>query len=169
MGHMVDFSPLHPHRQQIETLQKEMLKLNGPCLYQVDAHNIVPVWETSEKQEYAAYTIRNKIMSRLDEFLTEFPPVVMHPVKTTYPCEEMDWNLVRKEQIVDETVGNVAWAEPGTLKGIQMLETFAKSRLKIFNDKRNEPNVNAVSNLSPWTQFFFCQYRGNFFPLRSLT
>ena len=63
-----------------------MEKLNGPCLYQVDAHNVVPVWEASEKQEYGARTIRNKIMTRLNEFLTEFPPIIHHPVYTTYPC-----------------------------------------------------------------------------------
>ena len=64
-----------------------MAKLDGPCLYQVDAHNVIPVWETSDKQEYAARTIRNKIMGKLSEFLTDFPPVVKHPHDTTYPCK----------------------------------------------------------------------------------
>lgn len=64
----------------------------------VDAHNIVPVWVASEKQEvgkfhillgwYAIFhqlisigarTIRKKIHDKLDEFLTEFPPVIIHP------------------------------------------------------------------------------------------
>lgn len=46
---------------------------------QVDAHNIVPCWIASNKQEYAARTIRNKINNKLPEFLTEFPPVIKHP------------------------------------------------------------------------------------------
>lgn len=46
---------------------------------QVDAHNIVPCWITSPKQEYSARTIRGKIHAQLPEFLTEFPPVVRHP------------------------------------------------------------------------------------------
>lgn len=33
---VADFSPLKPHRGQIEALKNEMEKLNGPCLYQVD-------------------------------------------------------------------------------------------------------------------------------------
>ena len=75
------------YRERTEDLKEKMAKLDGPCLYQVDAHNVVPVWETSDKQEYAARTIRNKIMGKLGEFLTEFPPVVKHPVDTTYPCK----------------------------------------------------------------------------------
>ena len=74
-------------RERTEYLKEKMAKLDGPCFYQVDAHNVVPVWETSDKQEYAARTIRNKIMGKLGEFLTEFPPVVKHPVDTTYPCK----------------------------------------------------------------------------------
>lgn len=46
---------------------------------QVDAHNIVPCWLASPKQEYSARTIRGKIHAQLPEFLTEFPPVVRHP------------------------------------------------------------------------------------------
>ena len=147
---VADFSPLKPHRGQIEELKNEMKKLNGPCLYQVDAHNVVPVWVTSEKQEYAARTIRNKIMNRLSEYLTEFPPVIDHPVKTTHPCPKIDWDLYTKSLTVDETVLPTAWAKPGTSNGFLMLESFVKSRLKIYNDKRNDPNVKACSDLSPW-------------------
>ena len=74
-----------------------MAKLDGPCLYQVDAHNVVPVWETSDKQEYAARTIRNKIMGKLGEFLTEFPPVVKHPVDTTYPCKVRQFTTLYRD------------------------------------------------------------------------
>merc|ERR1712241_1253551 len=45
---VADFSPLKPHREQIQKLKEGMTKLNGPCLYQVDAHNVVPVWEASD-------------------------------------------------------------------------------------------------------------------------
>jgi deoxyribodipyrimidine photo-lyase len=41
----------------------------------VDTHNIVPLWETSDKLEYAARTIRPKIHKKLDNFLEEFPEV----------------------------------------------------------------------------------------------
>ena len=150
---VADFSPLKPHSGQIKELKNELKELNGPCLYQVDAHNVVPIWETSEKQEYAARTIRNKIMSRLNEFLTEFPPVVNHPVKSTFVSPNIDWSAYKKSLIVDESVGSVDWAKPGTNSGLEMLESFVESRLKYYNDKRNDPNEKALSNLSPWFHY----------------
>lgn len=54
---------------------------------QVDAHNIVPCWVASPKQEYSARTIRGKIHAQLPEFLTEFPPVVRHPHPPSCPAE----------------------------------------------------------------------------------
>ena len=48
-------------------------------VFQVDAHNIVPCWEASPKQEYGARTIRSKIHNVLNSYLTEFPPVSRHP------------------------------------------------------------------------------------------
>ena len=150
---VTDFSPLRAHRGQVEELKKGMEKLDGPCLYTVDAHNVVPVWEASEKQEYAARTIRNKIMNRLNEFLTDFPPIIEHPVKPTFEAKPIDWEKVKGDQNVDESVGNVTWALPGTSKGYEMLESFVKSRVKIYDEKRNDPNTNAVSNLSPWFHF----------------
>ena len=32
----------------------------------------------------------------------------------------------------------------------RMLKSFVEDRLKIYSDKRNDPNANALSNLSPW-------------------
>ena len=36
--------------------------------HEVDAHNVVPVWEASNKREYGARTIRTKIHKNLQEF-----------------------------------------------------------------------------------------------------
>jgi deoxyribodipyrimidine photo-lyase len=37
--------------------------------HEVDAHNVVPCWEASDKREYGARTIRPKIHRNLPEFL----------------------------------------------------------------------------------------------------
>jgi deoxyribodipyrimidine photo-lyase len=151
---VADFSPLRPHRGQLEALQTGMAKLAGPCLYQVDAHNVVPIWIASEKQEYAARTIRPKIMNKLSEFLTGFPPLIHHPVKPSCSTtDKIDWCLVKKNVQVDESVGNVEWSQPGTRNGYKMLESFVKTRLRLYGDKRNDPNVKALSYLSPWFHY----------------
>ena len=46
--------------------------LNVP-LYQVDAHNIVPVWMESLKREVGARTLRSKINRVFGEYCTHFP------------------------------------------------------------------------------------------------
>jgi len=53
--------------------------INADHALQVDAHNIVPVWEASDKQEYAARTIRSKLNKKLSDYLVEFPLVDKHP------------------------------------------------------------------------------------------
>ena len=50
--------------------------------------------------------------------------------------------MVRKDQKADESVKPVEWAKPGTLQGYEMLASFIKNRIKIFDTKRNDPNVN---------------------------
>ncbi len=37
----------------------------------------------------------------------------------------------------------------------RMLKSFVDTRLKIYAEKRNDPNVNALSNLSPWYNSIF--------------
>ena len=67
--------------------------------------------------------------------------------------QAIDWVLVKKEQKVDESVKSVEWAQPGTVHGYDMLASFVTNRIKIYNTKRNDPNVKALSNLSPWFHF----------------
>lgn len=150
-GLICDFSPLRTHKNWIEDLQKN-LPQNVPFA-QVDAHNVVPCWIASDKLEYAARTIRNKINSKLDEYLTEFPPVISHPIKPEIDLKSTDWDACYKSLQCDQSVKIVKWATPGYLAAIKNLEDFIKNRLKTYDTDRNDPNKNALSNMSPWYHF----------------
>lgn len=153
MGCLVcDFSPLRIHREWVDKI-KSKLPNNLPFV-QIDAHNIVPVLVASDKQEYAARTIRNKINSKLGEFLTEFPPVIKHPYKAEKDLQgaKIDWQAALDSLKVDTSVGEVNWIKPGYRNGIDMIESFITKRLKIY-DKRNDPNIDALSKLSPYFHF----------------
>ena len=52
------YGVLFCHRYHVEWLN-DIEKHTTVALHQVDSHNIVPVWVTSDKQEYAARTIRS--------------------------------------------------------------------------------------------------------------
>ncbi|XP_038820223.1 CPD photolyase [Salvelinus namaycush] len=148
---VTDFSPLRTPLQWVEEVKKG-LPSDIPFI-QVDAHNVVPCWVASDKLEYSARTIRNKITKLLKEFLTEIPLVDKHPHTALRTAKPVDWAEALSSLEVDRTVEEVDWAKSGTAAGIAMLESFIDLRLKNFATQRNNPNSSAVSKLSPWIRF----------------
>ena len=143
-----DFNPLKISR----LWKKEAInKINIP-FFTVDAHNIVPVWEASSKQEYGAYTIRPKIKNLLDEFLDEFPALNKQS-NHDFTVEKVNWNLARNSLKVNFKVKEVDWLIPGEIGAAETLENFFAKKLKDYNEKRNDPNEDVLSNLSPYLHF----------------
>jgi deoxyribodipyrimidine photo-lyase len=66
---ITDFNPLKIIFKWKEEVKN---KIEIP-FYEIDAHNVVPVWEASDKLEFAAYTIRPKIKKLLHDYLDDFP------------------------------------------------------------------------------------------------
>lgn len=150
-GVVCDFSPLRVPKKWVEDVQENLPEDIPFC--QVDAHNVVPVWVTSDKQEYAARTIRNKINKNLNEYLTDFPALIKHPFESSFKAKKVNWKEAFDSLEVDQTVDEVKSIQPGYKKGIEELNSFCEKRLKIFDSKRNDPTVNALSGLSPWFHF----------------
>ena len=120
---VTDMSPLREPRKWVDDAKKKLEK-SGAAFYQVDASNIVPIWEASDKQEYAARTIRPKINRQLDEYLTEFPSVIKHPHKAKDSVKPVNWDRVFDSIDVDESVGPVKAFTPGVKAGMENLENF---------------------------------------------
>jgi deoxyribodipyrimidine photo-lyase len=59
-----DFDPLRIKRAWKDSIASEI----GIPFFEVDAHNIVPCWIASPKQEYAAYTFRPKMVEPFPSF-----------------------------------------------------------------------------------------------------
>lgn len=148
---VTDFSPLREPQQWLKEVKKSLSK--DIPLIQVDSHNIVPCWVASPKLEYSARTIRGKITNLLPEFLTDFPPVEKHAHTATRTAKPVDWEKTLTSLDVDRTVGEPKWAQPGSEAGMAMLESFIDVRLKLFATQRNDPNMAALSQLSPWIRF----------------
>lgn len=155
-----DLSPLRVPQQWVENLKKET-PADVPVI-QVDAHNIVPVWETSDKQEYAARTIRNKINSKLGKYLTDFPPLVRHSIDSPLKgIPKNDWKNCWKRVSIDE-LDDVKWATPGYKGAVEQLEKFCTKRLRDYATKRNDPLLDVQSDLSPWFHFGECHHNNAF-------
>lgn len=104
-GVVCDFSPLRVPMQWVADVKAKLPADIAFC--QVDAHNIVPVWVASDKQEYAARTIRNKINGKLSEYLTEFPAVVKHPYACDTALVKVNWTAAEDSLQVNMDVGEV--------------------------------------------------------------
>jgi deoxyribodipyrimidine photo-lyase len=144
---VVDQNPLRFTRRWRE----HVAELVPVRVTEVDAHNIVPVWEASSKAEFAAYTFRPKVMKRLREFLTEFPPL---PAVTSLPAPKMvDWEGLLSTVETDRSVPAVSWITPGSAAAAEALASFCLDRLDGYDERRNDPTEDAQSNLSPYLHF----------------
>ncbi len=146
---VTDFNPLKISKGWKNQVRS---KITIP-FYEVDAHNIVPVWIASNKQEYAAYTIRPKIHKHLDEYLTDYPKLYKHKHKWPGETAHIDWRKARKTLKVDNSEGEVDWLKPGEHAAVKAMSSFFKKRLPDYYSKRNDPNHEAQSNLSPYLHF----------------
>jgi len=133
--------------------QKKVARSLNVALLQVDAHNVVPCFVASPKQEYAARTIRPKIKKQLKQFLTPFGRVTKQKQKFPIAVPKINWSSTYKKIKVDKTVAPVTWAKPGEKAAQRMLRSFVSRRLKGYAQNRNDPNLNGQSNLSPYLHF----------------
>ena len=146
---ITDFSPLREDRIRVK---KVLNKINF-AFYQVDTHNIVPVWEASNKQEYAARTIRPKINKLLPAYLVEPRQLEIHPIPPVKTQMPIHWNELINKIGID--ISNTKKTEflPGEQAGLDQLRFFIDHHLTKYNSKRNNPNCNYQSNLSPYLHF----------------
>ena len=144
---VTDFSPLIISRTWKKTIGKELLI----PLYETDAHNIVPCWIASNKQEFAARTFRPKITSLLKEFLTEFPELT--PIDSAMEYIPVTWSDIYQGLNADPMVQPVHGLKPGGKAAKTCLESFLNDRLSSYSVNRNDPTTGATSNLSPYLHF----------------
>ncbi|XP_034943471.1 deoxyribodipyrimidine photo-lyase [Chelonus insularis] len=149
---VVDFFPLRVPMGWVDDLKNKLASSKIP-ICQVDAHNLVPCWVTSDKIEYGARTIRGKIKMNLEEYLTEFPPLIKHPYDSDFKIPTIDWSNAIRDVEIDRTVDKVDWCKPGYRGALAELENFLNKRLPKYHTKRNDPTEDALSNLSPWFHF----------------
>lgn len=135
-----DFDPLRIKRGWMQ----EAAKGCACPLVEVDSRNIVPCRKASDKREYMARTIRPKVMRGLMHYLEATPAPLPHPHAwdTSLPRHAARPSVALPEH----------FPAPGEAAALQALEHFIDKRLPVY-EKRNDPNANAVSGLSPYLHF----------------
>jgi len=160
-----DFSPM-----RIAYIWKQQVfsALNGSIpFYEVDAHNVVPVWKASDKLEYGARTIRKRIHTKLDTYLTRFPQVKSQELELVpdelWPKTKEEEHqhrisfkalLEQKVMKIDMTVDELSWCDPGEHHAQETALNFLTQRAYMFDSERNDPcSPQALSGISPYLHF----------------
>ena len=128
----------------------------------VDSRNVVPLWVTSNKQEYAARTIRPKIHRLLPDYLEDFPAVEPQgglagkqgSVTGRIPSAlRLSWDEARRQTASLPAGPDLSWIEPGEKGARKRLDSFFHSTLSRYHEERNDPNSDATSLMSPYLHF----------------
>ncbi len=142
-----DFDPLRIRRDW-----KALVRGSTSCPHvEVDAHNIVPCWVASPKQEWAARTLRPRLARLLDHYLGDMPAVERHP----FPGKEgSEWTVrdVLGDLDIDRSVRETGIL-PGRPAAERRLHAFIRHRLENYPEDRNDPLRNGPSGLSPYLHY----------------
>ncbi len=146
---VTDFSPLRNARK----VRKELVDNLSIRVEEVDAHNVIPAWIVSDKQEYAARTIRPKIHKLLPEYLTNFPKLKKQKLSLKRKIKSVSLEEITKKLNYDESVEPIEWLQSGFREGMKVIDSFINQKLYGYDEKRNDPNEDYQSNLSPYLHF----------------
>lgn len=133
----------------------------------VDTHNIVPVWAASNKQEFAAYTFRPKIKKLLEKYLIEPKQIIKNPFQFKFVENSkiivftaknrhnhiQYWEKIQNACRVLNIKNYNFQFKPGEKEALKTLKIFLEKKLGSYDENRNNPSIDNVSNLSPYLHF----------------
>lgn len=153
-GLFFDFSPL---RQASAARAALAQRLSLP-VFEVDTAHVVPVWAASDKEEFAARTIRPKIHRRVDAFLEEPKRIIAHPFPLTASpgvsaAGRIDWDAALRLIQADKPDFYAPSFEPGEDQARKRLFDFIANRLGRYGQDRNKPHIDGLSGMSPYLHY----------------
>jgi deoxyribodipyrimidine photo-lyase len=145
-GIISDFNPL---RLTMEWKTGVSRAIDIPFI-EVDAHNIIPCWITSGKQEFSARTIRGRIQKLLPDYLVPFPSLIEHPFNVCSPSE-----LPGSRKSFPGHFSSVlkTGKQGGENEAESVLHEFLSNKLRDYDRIRNIPEEEGQSGLSPYLHF----------------
>lgn len=144
-----DQNPLEPVRSwRADAAEKLPVRVT-----EVDGRNSIPVWEASDKKEFAAHTFRPKVHKKLRAFLTDFPNLMSHTHEWQHDVPIIDWEAIRQYRTFAVESEVPTTFTPGEAAGYRRVRYFIDNVLDGYAEKRNDPNEDALSNLSPYLRW----------------
>jgi deoxyribodipyrimidine photo-lyase len=146
---VTDFFPVHISKKWTDYVARH----TATAVYQVDAHNIIPCWVASDKQEFAAHTFRPKVHKLITEFLDEFPVLKKHQYYYDKKVPDIDWKHILNDKSINQEITVADWCTPGYVAGMKELKHFIVTKLEKYDGARNDATIDGQSNLSPWLHY----------------
>lgn len=127
------------------------------AVYQVESEAAVPVGEVSDKEEFAARTLRPKITKKLEQYLITLPSDKVNISSLDFninekPLKDID-ALIKDMKPIDDTVFKSPYYKGGCGAAKAALMDFIENRLHNYDTMRNDPSFNHLSHLSPYLHF----------------
>ncbi len=126
------------------------------AMIQVETDAVVPVETASLKEEFSAATFRPRIGRKLPLFLVPLDEGQPRLDSTGLGMDSLDVDdieTVMSGLAMDRSVGRAGNVRGGTSEARRRLEAFLSDKLDEYPERRNDPNEDGLSNLSPYLHF----------------
>ena len=142
---------------QKERLWRKQVAKEVDCRFiLVNTNTIVPVDIVTDKEEYAAYTIRKKIKNKIERFIdiSQLEKLKINSLRNEF--KSIDINNI--EQVLsDLNIDNSVKKSPifngGSKQAISMLDDFIDNKLELYEKYGSSPDHDVTSKLSPYLHF----------------
>jgi len=156
---ITDFGYLKWQRQ-LRTDVAKYLQENKIGFCSVEADVCVPVQTASIKEEYAAYSLRPKLLKLLPLYLQldDTPQIqnkqsIRITLPDLYPAAVLDQSFLDSIAHIDKSVSPVRYLKGGYTQAIRALDTFISSKLSFYANLRSNPDREYESGLSHYLHF----------------
>jgi deoxyribodipyrimidine photo-lyase len=122
----------------------------------VNTNTIVPVEIASDKEEYAAYTIRKKINNKIERFIDpiEKEKLKLNSLRINFTGEDLsDLDSLINKLDIDKSVNPTPYFKGGATAALNRLEEFINNNLKKYEEYGSRPDYDVTSKLSPYLHF----------------
>lgn len=142
---------------RIQRKWRQYAAKNIDCLLEeVETNLIVPVTEASDKENFSAGTFRPRIKAKLGDYLVKLRH--SKPLRDSLGLhfnsfDISDINLALSRLKIDRSIGPVKTFKAGTSQAKRHLKNFIKDKLDFYDEFRNDPSKDFVSNMSPYLHF----------------
>ncbi len=122
-------------------------------LTQVETDSVVPHSLVSDKQEYAARTIRPKVMKQLDDHLVWLDTTSVNIAFQLDHLPTDDIQRVRDSLRFSDIHSVTEFFPEGTAAARSRFDDFLKNELAEYDKLRNQPHDPRLSHMSPYLHF----------------